>query len=286
MSETLPAGTDPHFRTRLLSAFLLGPLLLALLAYSAWSLELALVALAAGGGLEAAQLLRRMGFQGGRWLGFLPAPLLLAGLHLGWQRGLTLAGVLVWTLSLLWLARPSVPRGVANGLGSHLAHLVAALYLATMPLFLCLLEAGPWGGLALPGEGARRLLFALFTVWAADSAAYLAGRAFGRHRLWPEVSPKKTVEGTIGGIAGATVVAALLAPWMVPSLGRLAAVGLGCGAGIAAVLGDLVESRVKRLASVKDSGNLIPGHGGILDRFDSLLFAAPLFYYYLARFGR
>lgn len=123
------------------------------------------------------------------------------------------------------------------------------------------------------------ILFALIVI--SDSAQYFSGRAFGRHKLAPVISPKKTVEGAIGGL----VASMLVAPWL-GSL-WLAAVPawqmalLGGVIAIAGMAGDLFESWLKRRAGVKDSGNLIPGHGGILDRIDAWLFAAPLYYVFL-----
>jgi phosphatidate cytidylyltransferase len=124
-------------------------------------------------------------------------------------------------------------------------------------------------------DGLPWLLTALAITIAADSSAYFTGRALGRHLLAPRVSPKKTVEGLIGGLLGAGAVgaaAALLAlrqPWWLGAL-------LGVAGGLAAVLGDLLESLVKRQLDVKDSSRLIPGHGGVLDRIDGLLFVIPV----------
>jgi phosphatidate cytidylyltransferase len=113
-----------------------------------------------------------------------------------------------------------------------------------------------------------------FLIWASDTFAYLAGRAFGRTPLFPRVSPKKTWEGWVGGLVGTLAIGLLLFyVWGIFSLGQwmaLAAVIVVCG-----TLGDLVESMLKRSLNKKDSGNMIPGHGGVLDRFDSLLIAMP-----------
>lgn len=126
-------------------------------------------------------------------------------------------------------------------------------------------------------QGLPWILIGLLCTWACDSAAYLVGRAIGKHAFSPRISPKKTWEGTVGGVAAATL-AGLLA---MPLLNMPAAAGLllGCAIAIAAVAGDLVESFIKRQLAIKDSGTLIPGHGGVLDRVDSLLFAVTLVYY-------
>ena len=126
-------------------------------------------------------------------------------------------------------------------------------------------------------DGALTLLFALALVWAADVGAYFAGRAFGRHKLAPAVSPGKTWEGVAGGLALAMVVAAIAGTWLFGLSGnRWAPFLLLCGLIVlVSIVGDLGESLLKRQAGAKDSGTLLPGHGGMLDRIDSLLAALP-----------
>lgn len=120
-------------------------------------------------------------------------------------------------------------------------------------------------------------LLVLFGIWATDSGAYFVGKAFGRHKLLPAISPNKTVEGSLGGILIALVVVLALNALLV-NLPFRQALGIALVTGIAAQLGDLVESAMKRHFGVKDSGQIIPGHGGVLDRFDSLLFVFPVLY--------
>ncbi|MFM9108488.1 MAG: phosphatidate cytidylyltransferase [Chloroflexota bacterium] len=119
-------------------------------------------------------------------------------------------------------------------------------------------------------------LLVVLVTWAADTAAYLVGRTWGRRKLAPRLSPKKTVEGAIGGLAGAAVVAyACFTIFGFPG-GPAIAVSAGLLIGLAGQVGDLSESLMKRQAGIKDSGDVIPGHGGILDRIDALLFAFPV----------
>jgi phosphatidate cytidylyltransferase len=126
------------------------------------------------------------------------------------------------------------------------------------------------------------VLFLAVVTWASDSGAYYAGTLWGKHPLLPSVSPKKTVEGVLGGLALA-VGAALLAQWWFASgLSPSDALILGMLLTGTGLLGDLFESVIKRRTGVKDSGGILPGHGGMLDRLDSLLFTAPTFYYYVA----
>lgn len=138
----------------------------------------------------------------------------------------------------------------------------------------------------LHAGGMLRVFFLFGLVWAADIGAYFAGRAFGRRKLAPNVSPGKTVEGAVGGFAGALLLV-VSAPWVF-GFGRFdwLPLVLLCMAVIAlSIIGDLTESMFKRLRGVKDSGTLLPGHGGVLDRVDSILAAAPLLAFGLALLG-
>lgn len=128
-------------------------------------------------------------------------------------------------------------------------------------------------------DGLIYVVFALLIVWTTDSGAYFTGRKFGKKKLWPEISPNKTVEGFYGGVLAAIVFAFVL-NWLFPfadSLLQLLFVTIA--ASIIGQFGDLAESAIKRHYHVKDSGTLLPGHGGILDRFDSLLFVIPLLHF-------
>ncbi|MEY2962829.1 MAG: hypothetical protein RL754_90 [Bacteroidota bacterium] len=119
------------------------------------------------------------------------------------------------------------------------------------------------------------LLFALFLIWSSDTLAYFAGRAFGKRALAPELSPKKTIEGAIGGVAGTLIVAYFLNPYTA-DVSTAHGLAIGLAVSICAPLGDLVASALKREAGIKDSGIFLPGHGGALDRLDSFIIAAPV----------
>lgn len=127
------------------------------------------------------------------------------------------------------------------------------------------------------------LIFTLTATWATDTAAYFVGMAFGRRRIAPTLSPKKTLEGAVGGFAGSILVAGVFS-YIYTFLPVSKVLLLGLSLGAAAQVGDLLESAFKRQAGVKDSSDLIPGHGGILDRIDSTLFTAPLVYYFVLLF--
>jgi phosphatidate cytidylyltransferase len=123
------------------------------------------------------------------------------------------------------------------------------------------------------------VLVLMATIWVGDAAAYFGGRALGRHKLAPKISPNKTVEGSIAGLMGSILAGIGMGTWLLPFPLRVIAVA-SLVAAIAGQAGDLAESALKRSAGVKDSSSLLPGHGGMLDRLDSLLFAAPVFYWF------
>ncbi len=154
---------------------------------------------------------------------------------------------------------------------NRLAYLYLAIFYLAVPFSLAL------------GIDAKILLSVFFIIWASDSFAYLTGKNFGKHKLAEKISPKKTIEGVIGGLAGGLLTAYLIyrfSGWEImlklPQFLILTFIIVIFG-----TLGDLLESRFKRLANVKDSGNVIPGHGGILDRLDSFIFAVPFVYVFL-----
>lgn len=138
------------------------------------------------------------------------------------------------------------------------------------------LTATIFGELSL---GTIYIWVAFLGTWASDTFAYFIGTAFGRHKLAPSISPHKSIEGVVGGLIGSVFAVAVFGHFTaIPFIHRLAA---GFLIGLIAPVGDLAESALKRFCSVKDSGTLLPGHGGILDRFDSILFSVPAVYYYV-----
>jgi phosphatidate cytidylyltransferase len=133
----------------------------------------------------------------------------------------------------------------------------------------------------LHGEGTQGpalLLFALVIVWVSDTAAYFVGRSIGKHALAPHLSPKKTWEGTVAGFLGSLAVGFTFARWLNVPLVHL--LGMAAVGNVAGQVGDLLESGYKRSAGIKDSGSLLPGHGGVLDRIDALILAIPVVWYY------
>ena len=184
------------------------------------------------------------------------------------RRGLAAATVLVLSIGALAAIAPLF-AGVdpAGGLASAGSTFYGVFAIALPATALC----------ALRFFSPRAVLFLFLVVWGCDSFAYYTGRAFGRRRLAPVVSPKKTWEGSVGGLVGATLVgAAAGAWWVLPELGPGRGALAAALASTAGQIGDLVESLWKRGAGVKDSGVFLPGHGGFYDRIDSLLYAGPV----------
>ena len=175
-----------------------------------------------------------------------------------------------WLLALVMVAR--YPAAASAWYRAPWLWLLG--YLLLVPSWAAVVQLQDTGALGLAGPWA--LLFVLVWVWAADTGAYFAGRAFGRHKLAPSVSPGKTIEGLVGGLLLALAVALLVA-WWAPVAGHRGALLLVAAVTVlASVLGDLFESMVKRQAGIKDSGRMLPGHGGMLDRIDSVTAALPV----------
>jgi phosphatidate cytidylyltransferase len=130
-------------------------------------------------------------------------------------------------------------------------------------------------------EGAHYVVLALMIAWFGDTGGYFAGRAFGKRKLYEAVSPKKTVEGAVGGLVGSIAGSLLAHFWYLPSLSLTNGIALACIAGALGQLGDLGESLIKRSTGVKDSGQILPGHGGILDRVDALIFSSAAVYMFV-----
>ena len=179
-------------------------------------------------------------------------------------RALMIASVAWWFIAFLWLA--FAPDAIGR-LSAALAG-VCVLVPAWVGLGRLLL-------LVSPARGGSYVFFVLLVVWAADIGAYFAGRRFGRLKLAPAVSPNKTWEGLLGGLAGGLLVSFAGAQYF--AFERLAFVSLGLAIVLISVIGDLTESMFKRHAGLKDSGRLLPGHGGVLDRIDSITSSIPLF---------
>lgn len=192
----------------------------------------------------------------------------------------TAALLLLLALALRHPERPRITESLA-------VTILGVIYVGWLSAHFVLLRELPWrAGLAY-ADGARLVLYAFLVTWSCDSGAYFVGRWLGRRRPWPSISPRKSLEGSLGGFAFA-----ILGAWIgarlfmhsesgVPWLSNFDALAIGALVGVFGQVGDLAESLLKRDSESGDSSDLIPGHGGVLDRFDSLYFGAPVVYYYL-----
>jgi phosphatidate cytidylyltransferase len=183
------------------------------------------------------------------------------------------ASLLAVCLLAIMIVRLFSPRPVESAIEDVSATFMGIVYVAVLFTFQV--------SILLGSNGRQWLVFLYFIIWASDIGAYSTGIPFGKHRLYEKISPKKSIEGLLGALAASAGMALLCRWWFMPPIGTGAVVGIALALAAAGTIGDLVESLFKRAAGVKDSGTIIPGHGGILDRMDSMLFAAPVLYYYL-----
>lgn len=225
-------------------------------------------------------LMRAKGYEPFESLGYFCA---LALSWYAWRRGLFVPVILTASL-LSIMIRELWRRQMTRSLGHISVTVFGIMYVGWLGSHLVLLRQLP-GTLGIEDEvGARLVFFTALVTWSTDTGAYLTGVSCGRRPLARRISPRKTVEGACGGLVCGTAAgwacAATFAPFLTPLAGTL----LGLTAGFVGQAGDLVESMIKRDAGIKDTAALIPGHGGILDRFDSLFFTVPVFYYYFRFF--
>jgi phosphatidate cytidylyltransferase len=260
---------------RVLTAFVLAPPLWALVRFApAWAFSLTVGLVIAGAAWEAYGILAARGARPLRWLGLACALVVAATFDTSTPFQLSLEMSLTFATIAIAITAMSARDNPADMLETIQATLLPVLVVGLTLAHLIGLRS-------IGDEAGRDLLFLLFLcVMLADSAAYYVGSAIGRHKMAPLLSPKKSWEGAIAAVVGSIGAAWLARVWFYPELPLKHALIVGALLGPAGVLGDLVESVFKRAAGVKDSGRLLPGHGGLLDRTDSLLFAAPVLYYY------
>ncbi len=272
-----------NLAVRTLSGIVLAAVVLGAVAWSPWSFGVLLLLLLVGGMHEFYALAEARGDRPQRLIGMVTGAVLFAvnfaflsgsAGAAGGFRPLLAAGMAFLLLLLPLMLVCELYRRGENPAANVGVTLLGICYVA-LPLtlmayipFVGRYAWNPW-----------TMLFFVFIIWANDVFAYLVGMAFGRHRLFERLSPKKSWEGFFGGVAGALVMGYVASRCMGEAWWVW--IGLALVAAVTGVLGDLVESMFKRAAGVKDSGTIIPGHGGILDRFDAMLLAAPFVVVYL-----
>jgi phosphatidate cytidylyltransferase len=225
---------------------------------------------------ELVKLAERKDFLPVPWPALVMVPVLNADLY--FRNGLGVPWIVLGfiLISLLWELFRNKPHAIANVSVS----VFSALYMSLFSSFILIRELPARHGFPY-AAGAWLLLMVFISMWVCDTAAYFVGSSFGKHKLFPRVSPKKTWEGAIAGFAFAIGTAVLVRKLALPEIPMIHAAVIGTLVGVFGQTSDLVESLLKRDAGVKDSSNLLPGHGGMLDRFDSPLLVGPIVYGYL-----
>jgi phosphatidate cytidylyltransferase len=268
------------------------PLALVVIYVGGWALAVLLAAIAAGATAELFRMARNRGVHA-----LLVPGLVLAALPVLVAAGTGTAAVAAaWSwhvfigASLLVATLAIFLRGVSGSpLAASALTVFGALFIGGTLAFAVFLRGMPVPSHAAAATwvGPALLVFPLVLTWTSDTAAYFGGRTFGRHKLIPTVSPAKTVEGAVAGVLGTVAMGALygyvvFSQWLGLPAGVVEGAAIGLVVSPVAQLGDLAESLFKREAGVKDSGALLPGHGGLLDRFDSLFFSIPVTYWLLS----
>jgi phosphatidate cytidylyltransferase len=266
-------------RRRVLTAIIFMAVTIAAAIYGSWLFGLYMIILIVVGIDELTRLLNHKEIYPAQTLIYLFAFLFIVAGYInkpGYFGIITSFGIIIIFINFLFVKRKTTINDIT-------ATIFAVFYTGLLPVHFLLLRnltaAGPEPTLPLLSGGAGYLLLTFMTIWTSDIGAYFIGKKYGKHKLCENISPKKTIEGAIGGTLSGIIMAVLMS--LVTDLNIIHSLILGIIIVIFAQLGDLCESLIKRDAGVKDSGDIVPGHGGILDRADSYIFSGPAAYYYI-----
>lgn len=255
---------------RILSAVLLIPLLLVIVYYKGIILYLSVMVVSVMGLNEFYKAMNYKNIKPISWVGYILTVLILSALYFSNSIDNYLS-ILVFTV--LFLSIIQLPNRKYNILDASVT-LYGVIYIGLMLGHIILISQQ---------ENGVAIWLIFIIAWATDTFAYFSGYFLGRNKLCPNISPKKTVEGAIGGILGSVICCGLFSYFLLKDYTIIILI-LGAVGSVISQIGDLTASIIKRYTGIKDYGNLIPGHGGILDRFDSILFTAPTVYYFLVFF--
>lgn len=263
---------------RVASTVVLVPLfVLTVVAAPAWVFQLLVVAVSGAAVWELARMFEQARRPVYKWLGVVLAAAVTAAFASITAGAITAYPVLALALAIGIVVSAPVWGGAVPSTDAPANTLLGVAYVGTLLGFAIPLHALPQG----PGL----ILFLMGVTWAGETAAYAVGSLIGRRRLAPTLSPGKTVEGAAAQVVVSILAAVLLTRWLLPGCGGTFALAAGGLIGVVGQIGDLAESAIKRSMGTKDTSQLIPGHGGVLDRIDSLLFNIPMFYGYIAVMG-
>lgn len=266
---------------RILTAILLVPFLIFIIRFTPPFFFALLVAVAAGLALEEFfSIAAKSGLEPDRLSGHILSPVLIASFHFCPRNQSSILLLLSCSACLLLGLGLTRGKGLDQVLPRSCATLMGLVYIPTALGLLVAVRSNA----TLGGDASHWIFFFLLVVWLGDTGAYYVGRTLGRHKLAPRISPKKTVEGAAGGLLGSALAALLSKKIFLPGVSVPTLLILGGILGVAGQLGDLAESALKRGVGIKDSSNLLPGHGGMLDRIDGILFAAPVLFSYATFF--
>ncbi len=272
--------------TRLLAGFVLAPLVLVAVFWPG-GLPFAVVVgvFSVVGAMEFYKGVRKIGMRPVEWAGLLAVVMFVVSMRTYERTTIGAIFPAVLTLCLILSFLHELFRTRRAPLLNVGVTVFGAIYVGWLISHLVVLR-GMTGDVTVAGftttKGACLVTYALLCTWACDTGAYFIGKFYGRKKLAPMLSPNKTVEGSVAGIVSSVLVSVIIAT--IIRLPQAHALALGAIFGILSQLGDLSESAIKRELSIKDFGNIIPGHGGVLDRVDSLLFTGPVVYYYAVLF--
>ena len=269
---------------RIITGIVLLPIIIACTYYGGWSFFIFVTVLALFSLNEFYSLMNKKGYSPSYLIGFLVTLFFMwfttyTVRHPHWEPYAT--GILTTAIIVTFAGGIFLRKAQDSTINASIT-LLGILYVGWMFSYLTLIrEMNPPGALFWKSHGAY-LFFLIISIWACDTSAYLVGTYFGKVKLSPYISPKKTVEGAAAGLVIGIVAASIFGKLI--GMSMMHVVILGSIIGIVGQTSDLVESLIKRDAGVKDSSSIIPGHGGILDRMDSFILTAPIMYYYISWF--